>query len=80
MRAIMQRYRREQDSLGVRRVPARAYYGIHTVRATENFPITGIPIAHYPSLPVALAYLKSAAAVANAEPGLLDSKLSLIHI
>ncbi len=70
----MQRYRREQDSLGVRRVPATAYYGIHTVRATENFPITGIPIAHYPSLLVALAHLKSAAAAANADLDLLDSR------
>ena len=70
----MQNYRRERDSLGVRRVPAKAYYGIHTVRAIENFPITGIPIAHYPSLPVALAYLKSAAASANAGLDLLDAK------
>jgi aspartate ammonia-lyase len=70
----MQNNRRERDSLGVRRVPAAAYYGIHTVRAIENFPITGIPIAHYPSLPVALAYLKSAAASANAGLNLLDAK------
>jgi aspartate ammonia-lyase len=70
----MQAYRREEDSLGVRRVPAAAYYGIHTVRAIENFPITGIPISHFPSLPVALAYLKSAAAFANAGLGLLDVK------
>jgi aspartate ammonia-lyase len=67
-------YRLERDSLGERRVPATAYYGIHTVRAIENFPITGIPIAHYPSLPVALAYLKSAAASANAGLQLLDKK------
>lgn len=70
----MQKDRRERDSLGVRRVPASAYYGIHTVRAIENFPITGIPIAHYPSLAVALAYLKSAAAVANARLHLLDTE------
>jgi aspartate ammonia-lyase len=70
----MPAYRREQDSLGERKVPAHAYYGIHTVRAMENFPITGIPIAHYPSLPLALAYLKSAAASANAGLGLLDAK------
>jgi aspartate ammonia-lyase len=70
----MQTYRRERDSLGPRRVPAQAYYGIHTMRALENFPITGIPIAHYPSLPIALAFLKSAAAQANAGLGLLDRK------
>ncbi len=70
----MSAYRREQDSLGVRQVSATAYYGIHTVRAINNFPITGIPIAHYPALPVALAYLKSAAAGANAGLRLLDAK------
>jgi aspartate ammonia-lyase len=64
----------EKDSLGERRVPSTAYYGIHTVRAIENFPISGIPISHYPSLPVALALLKSAAASANAGLRLLDGK------
>ena len=66
-------YRIEKDSLGERRVPATAYYGIHTVRAIENFPITGIPISHYPSLPVALALLKSAAAAANGGLRLLNA-------
>lgn len=67
-------FRLEQDSLGERRIPAASYFGIHTLRAIENFPITGIPIAHYPSLPVALAYLKSAAASANAGLRLLDAR------
>ena len=40
--------RREHDLLGYREVPADAYYGIHTLRALENFPITGDPISKYP--------------------------------
>jgi len=67
-------FRVETDSLGVKKVPAGAYYGIHTMRAIKNFPITGIPISHYPSLPAALAYLKSAAASANAGLRLLEAR------
>ena len=37
--------RREHDLLGDREVPADAYYGVHTLRAVENFPITGTPIS-----------------------------------
>ena len=58
----------EHDLLGDREVPDDAYYGIHTLRATENFPITGIPLASYPDLVSALASVKQAAAQANAEP------------
>jgi aspartate ammonia-lyase len=75
---VKQTYRIEKDSLGERWVPVGAYYGIHTVRAIENFPITGIPISHYPSLPAALAYLKSAAATANAELRLLNSRRRVV--
>jgi aspartate ammonia-lyase len=64
--------RREHDLLGERAVPATAYYGIHTLRALENFPITGTPISIYPDLVVALACIKQAAALANSELGLLD--------
>src|SRR3954464_10018678 len=66
------RYRREHDLLGEHAVPMSAYYGVHTVRALENFPITGTPISIYPDLVVALACVKQAAALANNEPGLLD--------
>jgi aspartate ammonia-lyase len=65
-------YRREHDLLGYRDVPAEAYYGIHTVRALENFSITGTPISIYPNLVVALACIKQAAALANNELGLLS--------
>src|SRR5580704_1149991 len=55
----------EHDLLGEREVPAEAYWGIHTLRAVENFPITGIPIGHFPELIRALALVKQAAARAN---------------
>ena len=59
----------EHDLLGDRDVPADAYYGVHTLRAVENFPITGTPISHYPDLIRALALVKQAAALANHELG-----------
>jgi aspartate ammonia-lyase len=64
----------EHDLLGERAVPADAYYGIHTLRALENFAITGTPISIYPDLVAALACVKQAAAIANAELGLLDER------
>ena len=42
--------RLEHDLLGDKEVPTAAYYGVHTLRALENFPITGITIAVYPDL------------------------------
>lgn len=65
--------RREHDLLGECDVSQDVYYGVHTLRAVENFPITGVPISIYPSLIEALALIKSAAAGANAELGLLDA-------
>src|SRR5574343_2105574 len=65
--------RLEHDLLGDREVPTAAYYGVHTLRALENFPITGIPIAVYPDLIRALAQIKKAAAQANQQLGLLDA-------
>lgn len=53
-------------------VPDNAYYGVHTLRAMENFPITGTAISIYPELIKALACIKQAAALANHELGLLD--------
>ncbi|UVE70069.1 aspartate ammonia-lyase (plasmid) [Burkholderia pyrrocinia] len=66
-------FRTEHDLLGDREVPADAYYGVHTLRALENFPITGSPISVYPELIKALACIKQAAALANHELGLLDT-------
>ena len=64
--------RREHDLLGDRDVPADALYGVQTLRALENFPISGVPIAEFPTLIAALASVKEAAARANEELGLLD--------
>jgi len=61
----------EHDLLGDRAVPAEAYFGVHTLRAVENFPITGNPISIYPDLIRALACIKEAAALANHALGML---------
>jgi len=66
--------RKEHDLLGDRDVPVHAYYGVHSMRALENFPITGTAISIYPELVVALACVKQAAALANSELGLLDEE------
>ncbi|MBA2687855.1 MAG: aspartate ammonia-lyase [Gemmatimonadaceae bacterium] len=65
-------FRREHDLLGERDVPADALYGIQTLRALENFPISGVPLREFPSLLAALGSVKEAAACANLELGLLD--------
>ena len=59
----------ENDSLGTKEVPANAYYGVQTVRAQENFPITGIPV--HKELIFALAEVKKAAALANIQTDML---------
>ena len=66
----------EHDLIGDRQVPAGAYYGVHTLRAMENFPISGTKISIYPDLVGALACVKQAAAIANRELGLLDGERS----
>lgn len=63
--------RREQDSLGERAVPEEAYYGIQTVRAQENFPVSGRH--ERPELVRAYTLVKKAAALVNMEMGYLDT-------
>jgi aspartate ammonia-lyase len=70
------RARIEHDLLGEREVPDDALYGIQTLRATENFPITGVPIREFPALIEALAAVKEAAARANAELGLMEQTVA----
>jgi aspartate ammonia-lyase len=65
-------FRVEHDLLGEREIPAAAYWGVHTLRAVENFPITGQPIGDWPEFVRALALVKQAAAQTNYELGLLD--------
>jgi len=73
---ISGRTRKEHDLLGERDVPYEFYYGIQTLRAVENFGITGISISHFPDLIVALAQVKLAAARANHEMGLLPDPIA----
>lgn len=62
----------ERDTLGEKRVPMEAYYGIQTLRASENFPISGLRAA--PVFIIATAMVKIASARANLRLGLLDKK------
>jgi aspartate ammonia-lyase len=64
--------RRERDLLGEADVPSDAYWGVHTLRAIDNFPITGVPVGHYPDLVRALVLVKQAAARANRRLGHLS--------
>ncbi|MGU3540086.1 aspartate ammonia-lyase [Methylobacterium sp. A54F] len=66
------RVRSEHDLLGYSDVPADALWGIHTKRAVANFPITGVPVGHFPEFVRALALVKQAAARANRRLGYLD--------
>jgi len=68
--------RPEHDLLGDREVPFEAFYGIQTLRALENFNITGIPLSHFPQLIVGLAQVKQAAARANHDLGLLKEEVA----
>ena len=63
-------FRTERDPLGELQVPAEAYYGVQTLRAVENFPISGLraPV----DLVTATILVKKAAAEANADLGRLD--------
>ena len=66
----------EHDLLGTRQVPSSAYWGIHTLRAVENFPVTGVTVGRYPELVTALAAVKAAAALANRAVGELGPRVA----
>ncbi|MEU0249034.1 aspartate ammonia-lyase [Streptomyces sp. NPDC006235] len=66
----------EHDLVGDKEVPADAYYGVHTVRAVENFAITGSTIAQFPDLITSLAAVKQAAARANRDLRLLPPDIA----
>ena len=70
------RIRVERDSIGEMEIPATADYGIHTARAVENFPITGIKLSHFPELIESLAMVKKAAALANRDFGILKPEIA----
>ncbi|MCB1379954.1 MAG: aspartate ammonia-lyase, partial [Alphaproteobacteria bacterium] len=66
----------ERDSIGEKIIPWDADYGIHTARAAENFPITGILLRHYPELVQSLVMVKKAAAQANRDLGVLKPNIA----
>jgi aspartate ammonia-lyase len=74
------RTREEHDLLGDREVPDDALYGIQTLRAVENFPITGVALREFPTLINALAIVKEAAALANQDLGLLEPELAEVIV
>lgn len=65
--------RQESDFLGPKDIPDNAYWGVHTARAVENFPITGHSVAHMPQLIRAYALVKKAAAHANLALGTITA-------
>ncbi len=74
------RTRPEHDLLGDRDVPFEALYGVQTLRALENFDITGVPLREFPVFIEALAAVKEACAIANRDLGLLDDKVAEVII
>jgi aspartate ammonia-lyase len=73
---MSQAFRVEHDFLGDKQIPAAAWWGVHTARAVENFPISGTSVSVMPDLIRAFGFVKKAAARANAELGVLDRKRS----
>ena len=67
-------FRNETDSIGTKSVPAEAYYGVQSLRAQENFSITGNRLE--PEMINSLAQLKKACARTNADAGVLDAKIA----
>jgi aspartate ammonia-lyase len=70
---MMSEFRTEHDMLGEMDVPAGAYFGIHTQRALQNFPVSSFRVPS--ELIVALAEVKQACAAANMHVGILDRKV-----
>jgi aspartate ammonia-lyase len=66
--------RRDKDLLGERDIDDAAYYGVHTLRAMENFPLTGYKVHH--RLLEAFALIKKAAAAVNSELGYLPPDMA----
>jgi len=67
--------RMEHDLLGEKAVPANAYYGVQTARALDNFQISGRTVGDFPAFVNGWAFTKMAAAMANADVGVMDSAI-----
>ena len=70
-----QKFRVESDLIGELQVPIDAYYGVQTQRAINNYKISNTRMCDYPEYIIAMAYVKMAAAAANAELGVLDKTI-----
>ena len=69
-------YRVERDLLGEREVPADAYYGVHTLRAVENFRISGKTVSDVPEFVRGMVMVKKASALANKELRVLQGDIA----
>ena len=67
-------FRLEADSIGTKQLPEDVYYGVQSLRAAENFRITGLTM--HPEIINSLAYIKKACAITNCEVGVLDKKIA----
>lgn len=77
---LAQENRVEKDQFGEKKIPSKAYYGIHSARAMETYQISATQLSDFPELIEALAIVKLAAARSNADLGLIDrNKLSGIE-
>ena len=74
MAAVKTVYRSEHDSIGERSVPKDVYYGVQSLRAAENFHITGLTM--HPEIINSIAEIKKASAITNYEIGLLDKRVA----
>ena len=72
----MSTYRIEEDLLGTKEIPAEAYYGVHTLRAVENFPMSGRLVRDVPEFVRAIVQVKKASALANKELGSLPADIA----
>lgn len=68
-------FRLESDSIGTKQVPKDAYYGVQSLRGSENFNITGLRL--HKDFIISLAQIKKAAAMANGNAGILKKELQL---
>ena len=67
-------FRIEKDSIGEKNVPKDVYYGIQTLRAVENFPMTGLSL--HAQFVNSLAYIKKATAIANLEANRIEKPIA----
>ncbi len=67
--------RQEHDLLGYKEIPCEYLFGIQTLRAVENFDMTGTTLSHYPNFVKSLAIVKEAAAKANCDLGIMPVEI-----